>query len=118
MSETDLNRHTPLTDAEFHIMLVLTNGENHGYAIMKAIEDHPEIEFSLGPATLYRSIHRMLEKGLVKEVEDRPDPESDDERRRYYRLTGAGRSILAEEAQRLRRLVSLARSWNVIPFHG
>ena len=103
----------PLTDAEFHILLILSRGENHGYAVMKAINDLPEISFSLGPATLYRTIQRLLEKSFIEEVDDRPDPEFDDERRRYYRVTEIGLRVFAEETRRLSALVNLAENWGL-----
>ncbi|MFP3853446.1 MAG: PadR family transcriptional regulator [Anaerolineales bacterium] len=111
METSNPNDQLPLTEAEFHILLVLSAGENHGYAIMKAIEEHPEIGISLGPATLYRTIRRLLERGMIKELEDRPDPEFEDERRRYYRLTAAGRKVMEAEMERLSNVISLARKW-------
>ena len=100
---------SPLRDAELRILLVLAEGENHGYAIMKSIEGATDGRYSVGPATLYRSIKRMLEKGLIAEVEDRPDPQYDDERRRYYRLTRVGRNAVGAEVVRLEGLLAEAR---------
>jgi DNA-binding PadR family transcriptional regulator len=104
-----MEKRSQLTHTEFHILFVLSKGENHGYAIMKFLDENPDIVFSVGPATLYRTIRKMLQKELIEEVEDRPDPDHDDERRRYYRLTGVGLSILSEETKRLFKLISLAR---------
>jgi len=100
---------TSLTNAEFHILLALSRGDKHGYAIMKWVEENPGAAIRLGPATLYRTIRTMLGKGWIEELDERPDPQIDDERRRYYRITGAGRVGAAEEAERLAKLVSLAR---------
>lgn len=99
----------PLTPAVFQILLVLTDGERHGYAIMKEAEANTGGQMQLGPGTLYRSIKRMLADGLIEESAERPDPESDDERRRYYRLTALGRCAAAAEAERLAGLVQLAQ---------
>jgi len=100
---------TSLTNAEFYILLALSRGNKHGYAIMKWTEENPGTAIHLGPATLYRTIRRLLGKGLIEELDERPDPQDDDERRRYYRITGAGRVCAAEETERLAKLVSLAR---------
>ena len=102
-----------LLDAEFHILLVLGAGEQHGYAIMKTINEHPEISYFLGPATLYRTIRRLLERSLIEEVGDRSDPENDDERRRYYKLSGVGHKVMVSETNRLSKLVSLAKDWGL-----
>ncbi|MBA2393546.1 MAG: helix-turn-helix transcriptional regulator [Ktedonobacteraceae bacterium] len=99
----------PLTPAVFHILVALVDGERHGYSIMQEIAHQTEGQFLIGPTTLYRSIKRMLEDGLIVEVDERPDPELDDERRRYYRLTGAGQQVAIAETRRLTRAVSIAR---------
>ena len=100
----------PLTPAMFHILLALADGERHGYGVMREVERASEGGFQLGPGTLYRSIKQMLALGLIEESDERPDPEVDDERRRYYRLTSAGRRAASAEALRLARLVSAARA--------
>lgn len=100
----------PLTPAVFQILLALTDGERHGYAIMQEVATRTAKEFSLGPGTLYGSIKRMLADGLIVEAEARPDPALDDERRRYYRLTDFGRRVGTAEAERLARLVDMARA--------
>ena len=102
-----------LLDAEFHILLVLAAREQHGYAIMKTINDHPDISYFLGPATLYRTIKRLLERSLIEEIGERPDPDNDDERRRYYKLSASGQNVLTSETERLTKLVSLARDWDL-----
>ncbi len=99
----------PLTPAVFHILLALADGPKHGYGIMKEVEAVTDGQIRMGPGTLYGSIKRMLATGLIEEMEDRPDPARDDERRRYYRLTGFGGDVLAAEAQRLSDLVRVAR---------
>jgi DNA-binding PadR family transcriptional regulator len=113
MSKSNAENFPPLLDAEFHILLVLASGEQHGYAIMKTINDHPDISYFLGPATLYRTIRRLLERSLIEEVGDRPDPENDDERRRYYRLSAAGKKVMVSETERLSKLVSIAKDWGL-----
>lgn len=95
----------PLTPAVFHILLALANGERHGYGIMQEILAATDNQMRIGPGTLYRSIKQMLASGMIEESDERPDPELDDERRRYYRLTGFGRQVAQAEAQRLARLV-------------
>ncbi|OGT27971.1 MAG: PadR family transcriptional regulator [Gammaproteobacteria bacterium RBG_16_66_13] len=103
----------PLTQAVFHILLALADGEKHGYAVMQEIEDATEGRVQMGPGTLYGSIKRMLAAGLIEESDDRPDPTLDDERRRYYRQTGLGRKVLREEAERMAELMALARRKHV-----
>ena len=100
----------PLTPAVVHIMLALADGEKHGYGIMKAIEVTTDGQMKMGPGTLYGSIKRMLSAGLVEESDERPDPDLDDERRRYYRLTPFGQQVLRAEVERLAHLVSVART--------
>jgi DNA-binding PadR family transcriptional regulator len=100
----------PLTPAMFHILMVLAKGESHGYAIMQDIETSTNGAFRIGPGTLYGSIKRLLASGWIAEVDERPDPDLDDERRRYYRLTGLGRQVAEAEAQRLAGTVRLARA--------
>ena len=105
----------PLSPAVFHILLVLAEGDQHGYAVLRAVSERTGGRVRLGSGTLYRSIHQMLEEGLVVELNDRPDPERDDERRRYYRITPSGRKAARSEAQRLADLVKLARASGLVP---
>jgi DNA-binding PadR family transcriptional regulator len=98
----------PLTPAMFHILLALADRERHGYHIMQEVEERTEGNVRLGPGTLYGSIKRMLGDGWIEETEERPDPEMDDERRRYYRLTDFGYRVATAEAERLARLVKSA----------
>ena len=100
----------PLTPAMFHILLSLADRDRHGYEIMREVDERTERKVRLGPGTLYGSIKRMLADGLVEELDERPDPQLDDERRRYYRLTDFGYRIAVAEAERLAALVKMARS--------
>lgn len=102
--------HAPLTPAAFHILLALTQGERHGYAIMQEVARVTDSALRLGPGTLYRSIKHLLAGGLIVESDERPDPALDDERRRYYRLTQTGLRVTRAEARRLARVVEVARS--------
>ena len=106
----------PLTQPVFHIMLALSNSEKHGYAIMKDVEAMSSGQFKMGPATLYSSIKRMLDAGFIEESDDRPDPDLDDQRRRYYKLTGLGLQVLEAESRRLEQLVDLAKARQVMTF--
>ncbi|RPJ25881.1 MAG: PadR family transcriptional regulator [Chloroflexi bacterium] len=99
----------PLTPAVFHILLALADSDKHGYAIMKDVENQTTGRLKLGPGTLYGTIKRLLAAGLIVEIDERPDLELDDERRRYYRLTAAGRKLALEENQRLTQAVRAAR---------
>ena len=99
----------PLTPAVFHILLALADGDKHGYAIMKDVENQTAGRLKLGPGTLYGTIKRLLAASLIEEVDERPDPELDDERRRYYRLTAPGRRLALEENERMARAVKVAR---------
>src|SRR4051812_3647585 len=91
----------PLTQAVFHILLALADGEKHGYAIMQEIGERTDGAMRMGPGTLYGSIQRMLKDGLIVEELQRAGSGSGDERRRYYRLTGFGQRVLQAEARRL-----------------
>src|SRR5688500_15809525 len=91
----------PLTPAMFHILLALADRERYGYDIMREVDERTEGKVRLGPGTLYGSIKRMLGDVLVQELDERPDPELDDERRRYYRLTDFGYRVAVAEAERL-----------------
>ncbi|MGB8212086.1 MAG: PadR family transcriptional regulator [Anaerolineales bacterium] len=106
----------PLTPAVFHILLALADGEKHGYAIMKDVEEQTSSQVKMGPGTLYGSIKRMLASDLIEETDERPDPALDDERRRYYRLTAKGQAAVAAESQRLVRLVRVAQQKKVLVY--
>ena len=105
----------PLTPAVFNILLVLADGEKHGYGIMLEVEANTRGQVLMGPGTLNGSIKRMLQGNLIEESDERADPEMDDPRRRsYYRLTGLGRRVLQLEAERLASQVQIARAKNVL----
>jgi DNA-binding PadR family transcriptional regulator len=106
---------TPLTPAVFHILLALSDGERHGYGIMREIEARTGGAVRMGPGTLYGSIKRMLADGLIVETDERPDPALDDQRRRYYRITYRGERAAQAEAARLERLVGIARAKRLLP---
>jgi DNA-binding PadR family transcriptional regulator len=105
----------PLTPAVFHILLALSAGERHGYAIMREVEQDTGGSLKMGPGTLYGTLKRVIASGLVEESDERPDPELDDERRRYYRLTPFGLRVAEAEAGRLERLVAEARARRLLP---
>ncbi len=105
----------PLTPAVFHILLALASGERHGYGIMQEVLAQTSGTLRLGPGTLYGSIKRMLADSLIAESGERPDPRLDDERRRYYQLTGFGRQVATTEAQRLAHLVGVAQRLHLLP---
>jgi len=105
----------PLTTAVFHILLALADGERHGYGIMQEIAARTDGTMRMGPGTLYGSIKRMLANGLIEASEERPDPELDDERRRYYRLTNFGHRVVQVEARRLEQIVRLAHAKKILP---
>jgi DNA-binding PadR family transcriptional regulator len=99
----------PLTPAVFHVLLALADGERHGYAIMQEVLEHSDGRIKMGPGTLYGTIKRLIEAQLIEESDERPDADSDDERRRYYRLTGVGQRVVRAEAQRYVEMVAVAR---------
>ena len=100
----------PLPPATFHILVAVADDDRHGYAIIQDIEARTGGELRLSAGTLYRSIQRMLEQGLIVEPRERPVPALDDERRRYYRITSLGRQVAVAEARRMERLVGIARA--------
>ena len=105
----------PLPPATFHILVSLADGDRHGYAILQEVEERTGGEVSLSAATLYRTIHRMLEQGLLVEARERPAAELDDERRRYYRITPFGVAVARAQTRRLGHLVRLARASGFAP---
>jgi DNA-binding PadR family transcriptional regulator len=104
----------PLTPAVFHILVALADGEAHGYAIMQTVTQKSMGTVRLGAGTLYGAINRLLQDGLIEESEERPDPERDDARRRYYRLTDFGGRVLTAETKRMSDLVRAARSTSAV----
>lgn len=109
MGKNDPQNFIPLKTQWFHIMLTLATGEQHGYGIMQEVLDRTAGKVRLWPATLYGSIKRLIEAGLIEESRQRPSPELDDARRRYYRLTQLGRRVLDAECDRLQELVRTIR---------
>ena len=103
-------RFLPLPNATLHILVALAPGEKHGYAIMRDVEALSDGAVRMGPGTLYGSVKRMLADGLIEEAHARPDPQLDDQRRRYYRLTALGEQVRAAELTRLDALVRRAGS--------
>lgn len=106
---TDTNER--ISDAALHILLAIGPDERHGYAIMSEIARMTDGAVRMGPGTLYTTIRRLVDAGLIEEVGERADPERGDERRRYYRLTGLGREVAAREVRRLELLVERSRRW-------
>ena len=105
----------PLPTATFHILMALADDDRHGYAIIQDVAARTNGELKLSAGTLYRSIQRMLEQGLILETNDRPDPEMDDERRRYYRITPYGVTVARAETRRLTQLLKLAQQSRFAP---
>ena len=106
----EIDQVLPLTPTVFHILLALADQERHGYGIMQEVTMMTQNRVRMAPGTLYGSIKRMLKANLIEESDERPDPELDDERRRYYRLTDFGRQVLAAEARRLSTLIDVAQA--------
>ena len=108
----------PLPPATFHILLAVADDERHGYGIIQDVAARTNGSLRLSPGTLYRSIQRMLEQGLLVEVKERPAAADDDERRRYYAITALGRQVAEAEARRLVQLVDMARAARFVPEGG
>jgi DNA-binding PadR family transcriptional regulator len=100
----------PLSRDTFHILVSLAETDRHGYSILQEIDERTAGDVRLSPSTLYSAIKRLLEAGLIVELSERPDPAHDDERRRYYRITKAGRLAAIEEARQLEKLLLDARA--------
>jgi DNA-binding PadR family transcriptional regulator len=100
---------TALTPAMFQVLLALGDGEKHGYAILKEVEEQTDGHVRLSTGTLYAIIKRLLIEGVIQECRHRPPVEEDDQRRRYYRLSSSGRQVAMEEAERMERLIATAR---------
>lgn len=111
----DTDALLPLPTATFHILVALAGEDLHGYAIMQDVTARTGGSLKLSAGTLYRSVQRMLEQGLIIEISARPAPEMDDERRRYYRITPFGRSVATAEARRLAQMLKLARASGFAP---
>ena len=107
--------NTPLTPAVLHILLALSTEERHGYGIMKQVESESQGKVKMGPGTLYGSLGRMMEAGLIRESDKKVDPELDDERRVYYKITKLGQATLAAELERYREVVAVAKKKQLAP---
>ena len=114
MAEVHPESLVPLPTAVFHILIALADRDRHGYSIMQEVSTRTEKKVQLSAGTLYSSIRRMLEQGLIEELADSPDPSSSDERRRYYRLTRFGRRVAAAEVARLNTLVQQAHATGLV----
>jgi DNA-binding PadR family transcriptional regulator len=111
----NLAAFVPLTPVSFEILLALAGSEQHGYAVMLDIERRTNGGISLHAGSLYRALNRLLEAGLIEELDERPEPDDDDERRRYYRLTAKGLAVARGEARRLELQVEAARQRRLLP---
>jgi DNA-binding PadR family transcriptional regulator len=107
--------HLPLTPTVFHILLALADEDRHGYGIIQEVKLRTQDGVHLMAGTLYGAIKRLLERNLIMETDERPDPELDDERRRYYRLTDFGQRVLTAEVARLEEQVRQARNKQLMP---
>lgn len=110
--------YLPLPRDTFHILVSLADRDRHGYSVMLDVADRTGGQLRLSPSSLYAAIKRLLGQGLIEELDERPDPQHDDERRRYYRLTRLGRRVAMAEARRLERLLSDARATGLLPKRG
>jgi len=107
--------NVPLTPAVLHILLALSTKERHGYGIMKQVEADSHGKVHMGPGTLYGSLGRMMEAGLIRESDKKIDPDIDDERRIYYKITGLGQKALAAELERYREVVAVFKQKRLLP---
>lgn len=107
--------NSPLTPAVLHILLALSTTERHGYGIMKQVESDSQGKVKMGPGTLYGSLGRMIEAGLIRESNKKVDPKMDDERRVYYKITALGKKALDAELERYREVIAVARAKRLSP---
>lgn len=105
----------PLHKDTFQILVSLADRDRHGYSVIQDVAERTDGAVRLSPSTLYGAVKRLLEQGLITELSERPDPEHDDERRRYYRLNKLGRQVAMAEARRLERLLGDARAMGLLP---
>lgn len=113
-ADPDVDALLPLPHVTFHILIALAREDRHGYAIMHDVEERTGGKLRLSAGTLYRSIQRLLEQGLILETRERPAPELDDERRRYYRITPFGAAVARAEARRMAELLGMARAQGLV----
>jgi DNA-binding PadR family transcriptional regulator len=111
----DAEAFLPLAPALFHILVAVADRERYGYAIMQDVASRTDSKLKLSPGTLYGTIKRMLDEGMIEELDERPDPEHDDTRRRYYRITAFGREVARAESARLAKLLGQARAIGLAP---
>jgi DNA-binding PadR family transcriptional regulator len=114
----DPEEFLPLKKDAFHILVALADGERHGYSIMREVAQRTDGKVRLNPSGLYGAIRRLLEDGLIEELAERPSPEQDDERRRYYRVTRRGRQVVAAEVRRLESLLEYVRESGLLRNRG
>jgi DNA-binding PadR family transcriptional regulator len=114
-SPRELHEYLPLPQAAFHILVALADQDRHGYAIMQDVASRTDGQLKLSPGTLYGSIKRLLEAGLILEIDGPRGQSPDDERRRYYRITKFGREVAQAEADRLANLLRQARAAGLVP---
>jgi DNA-binding PadR family transcriptional regulator len=114
MDDSNPESLLPLPTAVFHILIALADRDRHGYSIMQDVAARTEGKVQLSAGTLYSSIRRMLEQGVIEELRESPDPSSTDERRRYYRLTRFGKRVAAAEVQRLNAMLQQARATGLV----
>ena len=114
-SQSDIEALIPLPPATFHILMAVAQEDRHGYGIIQDVERRTNGELRLSAGTLYRSIQRMLELGLIDESDERPAPEFDDERRRYYRISAFGTTVARAETRRMSQLLRMARAQGLVP---
>jgi DNA-binding PadR family transcriptional regulator len=113
--DTSPESFLPLHRDTFHLLVSLADRDRHGYSILQDVAQRTDGALRMSPSSLYASIRRLLEQGLIEELSERPDPEHDDERRRYYRLTRLGLQVAKAEALRLDRLLADARATGLLP---
>ncbi len=115
ISDEQVRAFLPLPPATFHILMALAHEDLHGYAVLQEVAERTQGRVRLSAGTLYRTIHRLLEQGLLTELRTRPAPALDDQRRRYYRITPLGLAVARAEARRLDELVHLAQASGLVP---
>jgi DNA-binding PadR family transcriptional regulator len=113
--KTEAESLLPLPPATFHILVALADEDLHGYAVIKDVAARTGGALKLSAGTLYRSVERMVEQGLIRETSSRPARDLDDERRRYYRITPFGREVAIAESRRLAQMLDLARAKGLAP---
>jgi len=116
--EEAVRKHLPLNPKVAVILLALAEGSAHGYEIKKRAEEHSDGSVRLDAGSLYRTLGQLMDRGLIEEASERPGPDEDDVRRRYYHLTSLGKNVVQAEVKRLSDMVELARANDLIPSTG